>query len=267
MEWIVGAIAVYCVWKITSWLLSLFSSKPTLRTSNKRAVKKLEENMSWLEVRWDEADTTPDGEKPTTVPDWFFEPATNRQIEKLEELGIQVRSKDLNKGRASDLIGLFYPYDDEDREKLKHFKIPLKGLNQSKARHELAKIPQATMRQEGWKDRPASVLDREYLKFFKLSIPKGLTKRQAADLRDQHQSDLPDDQQSRLDDWEHFESLYEDFQDREFRNDYELRAIGLKDFKAATLALLKEGNKFQDLGSDMVAEKLVELNPALEKSS
>lgn len=264
MEWIFIAAVVYGIWRVVHWFFGLFSPRPKLAAGNKRVLKKLEDNMPWLEERWESAKHQKDGS--AVLPDWFSDPVTSRQLEKLKELGVEVSKKNINKGRASDLIGLFYPYDDEDVQKLKYFKIPLSGLSQSKARHELSKIPVETMHFEGWKDRPATALDREYLRFFKLTAPKGMTQRQAEDIRSRHQSELPDSQQSRIDEWDHFEMMFEDFQDKDFRSDYELKTVSIKDFKAATLALMREGEKFMDFDSGQVADKLLEIMPQLEKS-
>ena len=67
----------------------------------------------------------------TLFPQWFFEPATERQLVRLEREGL--KGITLTKGQASDLIGLSEPPDDADNEVLKFFGAPL-AENQTMAR-------------------------------------------------------------------------------------------------------------------------------------
>lgn len=192
---------------------------------------------------------------------------SSKQLEKLSELGVEVNRGDINKGRASDIIGLFYPTDDEDRTKLKFFGVPLKGMTQSRARHELAQLFKLSSNREKWENRPANALDCEFFKYFEIAVPKSLTKREADILRSEKEDELENSHPSRMRDWEHFESLYEDFLDKEFRKDYDLKVVSITAFKKSVLALMKEGAVFHELDSGEIAEKIYDTAPNLVRGS
>ena len=57
--------------------------------------------------------------KQRHFPQWFYDPITVDQQRKLDEFGVEVTEGELNKGMASDIIGLFIPLDEFDLDDCK----------------------------------------------------------------------------------------------------------------------------------------------------
>jgi hypothetical protein len=181
--------------------------------------------------------------------------------------GISVSGIGLTKGKASDLIGLLEPVEEKQEAILRFFKVPLRGMNQSRAIYEVSKLFADTKNVEAWKQRPAEPLQKEFLRFFDMKCPKGLTCVEAERLINDCRVNLSKEHSPKLDEWSSFESIVTDLEDKETRDDYDLNKPGLSVLRAAIDALRKEGNSMDDLAGDidMVAQKLIELKPELEK--
>src|SRR5687767_12600157 len=98
------------------------------------------EHKEWLSSRWSEAKRQLEAGDLKSFPSWYFDEVTERQAELLASKGINLPDGPVSKGQASDLIGLFFPVDEEDKAVLKFFKVPTKGLNQTTARAEAVKL-------------------------------------------------------------------------------------------------------------------------------
>jgi hypothetical protein len=223
----------------------------------------LEANDEWLRERWRMADAEKAAGNLQHFPNWYFDEATDRQRNKLAEQGVSI-ARSATKGQHSDVIGLFEEPDDEEIEKLRFFGVTLKGslLNQTRARHEVAKVHADPEKQRAWLMRPASALQKEFYRFIGEKPPAGLTFEQAeAKMHNVHES-MTEAQQ---DEWSTLESLIDDFEDREFRNDVEIRKPSIADIRAAMAALKAEGAEFEDPYE--VAEKLLKIKPALARAS
>jgi len=173
----------------------------------------------------------------------------------------------LSKGKASDLIGLSEPVEEGHEAILKFFKVPLRGMNQSRGRYEAGKLLADTKNAEAWNLRLAEPLQKEFLRFFNTKVPKELTCVEASRLISEHRVKLGDEDSAKLDEWDSFESIVKELADKETLDDYELKKPSLSVLRAAIDALRKEGNSMDDLAGDldMVALKLIELKPELEK--
>lgn len=145
------------------------------KTSETREERILNENMSWLEERWMFARKERDAGEFKVIPHWFFDESTDRQRQKIEELGLNLNRGRPTKGELSDIIGLFEPIEEGDEKVLKFFKVPLQGMNQSKSRYQVAKLFAEQKNIEAWKSRPASPMQKEFYRFFNLKTPQGLT--------------------------------------------------------------------------------------------
>lgn len=100
--------------------------------------KIIDANVGWLTERWAAAD-----KGSIEVPSWFNDPPTDRQLDRFRRDGLRVEAiggAALTKGKASDIIGIFEPADEFDAEVLKRHGVSLRGMNQSRARHEVALI-------------------------------------------------------------------------------------------------------------------------------
>jgi hypothetical protein len=132
MEIIIGVIILLAA---LYFLLSRVGNRSAVKESMavSKEEKILNENMAWLEERWEIAKKERDTGKLVTVPHWFFEDVTDRQLQKIEEMGLKIKGGRPSKGEASDIIGLFEPVEEENEEILRFFKAPMKGMNQSRA--------------------------------------------------------------------------------------------------------------------------------------
>lgn len=229
----------------------------------------LDDNIDWLRARWADADRARAAGTMANFPKWYFDPVTERQLERMQKDGISVSGSGLTKGKASDLIGLLEPVEEQHKAILKFFKVPLRGMNRSRAIYEVSKLFADAKNAEAWKLRPAEPLQKEYLRFFDLKAPKEITCVDAERIINEQRVNLLKEHSPKLDEWNSFESIVTDLSDKEARDDYDLNISkpSLSVLIAAIDALRKEGNSMADLAADldMVAQKLVELKPDLKK--
>lgn len=229
----------------------------------------LDDNADWLRARWADADRARAAGTLANFPAWYFDPVTERQLGRIRREGLSVSGSGLTKGKASDLIGLLEPVEENHKAILRFFKVPLWGMNQSRAIYEVSKLFADAKNAEAWRLRPAEPLQKEFLRFFDMKVPKDLTCVDAERLINEHRVKLSKEHSPKLDEWNSFESIVTDLSDKEAREDYDLNINkpSLSVLSAAIDALLKEGNSMDNLTADLdkVAQKLIELKPELEK--
>lgn len=219
------------------------------------------ENKGWLEKRWDLAKKEQHAGEFKIVSHWFFDEVTDRQIQKLKEIGLRITSGTPTKGEASDLIGLFEPVEEENAEILRFFKIPLTGMNQSKARHEVAMILSDPDKLEAWKKRPATTSQKEFYNFFNLKVPKGLSYEAALKFISEH--DLTEEERE---EWDAYEEIYDTIIDPDFRYDNSIKKISLALYRSAIDQLKMEGKILVELRDDIqvVVDKIIEIKPEIQ---
>jgi hypothetical protein len=267
VEIIVIGVIIALAWGFLS-AASRSSSKGSsgaLDRSDRRAVNEkqriYEANEEWLRERWRMADAEKAAGVLQHFPKWYFDETTERQRDRLTREGVSM-ARSATKGRCSDVIGLFEEPDSEDAEKLKFFGVTLKGalFNQTRARHEIAKLDADPERQRAWLMRPASPFQKEFYRFIGEKPPAGVTYDQAeAKMRDA----LGSMAEAQQEEWSALESLIDEFEDREFRSDVEIRKPTIADIRAAMGALKAEGGQIDDPYE--IAEKLLEMKPALAR--
>lgn len=225
------------------------------------------ENIGFLEERWKLASDALDGKGngPISFPDWYYDDATDRQLERLREDGISVKRGQPSKGQASDLIGIFESASEADLEVLKFFKVPVKGINQTKARHEVAMIFADEEKHAKWRRRPPTATQREFFKFMGEKLPSGSTHADAERLINEYWNEHEDDE--RLEEWESFQSLLAEFADAAFREDYEIKRIGSKLLKDTILGLKESGTPIAEQEEDpqVVVDAILQERPDLER--
>ncbi|HAL37166.1 MAG TPA: hypothetical protein DCP03_03230 [Polaromonas sp.] len=115
--------------------------------------------------------------------------------------------------------------------------------------------------------KPAHLWDKEFLKFFGLPVPKGLTSGQAAKMIAEHRTKLETGDKARLDEWEAYEEICNEFDDADFRASFELKKVSDKVLKEALDALKREGATMRSLVADIdkVVDKIIALKPELER--
>lgn len=219
---------------------------------------------AWLEERWALAERKR-GTTDSIFPPWYFDSMTERQANRLAEDGGRF-SRSLTKGQASDLIGLKEPADEEDLEVLKHFKSSTRGMNQTRARHEVALIFQSEENRRLWEVRPASSRQKEFFRFFRIKAQAGLTKVEADKLIKATLIELGAANDVRVEHWRLYDDLLDEFDDPEFRDGYDLKKPSYSQIREAVDALLKSNHTWAELdNADIVAERLIEMKPELEK--
>lgn len=244
--------------------------KPTAAktASISREERILNVNSPWMEERWARARKERDTGKVESVPQWFFDEATDRQMQKLQEMGLKTSGGRPTKGEASDIIGLFEPAEDENIEILKFFKISLKGMNQSKARHEVGQLLRDPEKLESWNNRPASAMQKEFYRFFGIKMPQGLTHEVASKDINEYRNKLGEKDETRIEEWDAFEDIYDEINDPDFREDYDLKKISISLYRTAIDQLKKEGKTITELSDDpnVVIDKLIEIKPEIQKA-
>ena len=224
-------------------------------------------NTPWMEERWALARKERDAGELKSVPQWFFDDVTERQMQKIQKMGLKISAGRPTKGEASDLIGLFEPAEDENIEILKFFKIPLKGMNQSKARYEVGKLLQDPERLEIWENRPASNMQKEFYRFFGIKIPQGLTHEMASKEIKDYKKKFDKENKQMMEEWESFEDIYYEINDPDFREGYDLKSISISLYRSAIEILKKEGKNLKEISDDIdiLIDKIVEIKPEIQK--
>lgn len=112
--------------------------------------------------------------------------------------------------------------------------------------------------------QPADSLQKEYFKFFGLPIPRGLTTAQADQVISEHTKKSPAEEVS---EWEAYKSIVDEFEDKDFRESYELKKVSRAILQDAIKQLKMEGKTYQYLESniDELVEKILLLKPELER--
>jgi len=232
------------------------AAAPQQTAGGKQSV--LQANESWLRERWHAAKA-----QPQQFPHWYWEEATDKQRARLAKEGVSIPSS-CSKGQHSDVIGLFVDADPEDLDMLKFFGIALKGAqrNETRAKHEVAALNADPEKQRAWRSRPANPLHREFYRFLGERPPTGLTVEQAeARMRDADDALT----EAQRDEWDAIENMVDEFEDREFRSDVEIRKPSPADIRAAIAALKADGKDADDPYE--LAEKLLAMKPTLARES
>ena len=223
-----------------------------------------ERASDWLEERWSMSQQ-PEYATRLFAP-WYFDPITDAQANRLEQDGRAVNSG-MTKGQASDLIGLGMNAEESDLEILRFFKKPVRGMNQTRARHEVSMVFLGDQNRAAWEARPASARTREFFKFLGLKVEPGMQETTAQALKKSTEAELTDSGDNRIDQWHSFSNVLEEFDDSEFRSDYDIKKPTPKQVRSVIDLMLAEGKTWDDLEMDAgdIAERLLQEFPTLAK--
>jgi len=171
---------------------------------------------------------------------WLNEPGNKKQIGYLKKDEAKSIAKDLQPETplAARLTRLFMPES----------KIPWIGIQ--------LLIPKTV---EATKFNPATLMQKEFYRYFNLKIPKNLSYEDAAKFIAEQPSEMTDE-------WDAFETLYEEVTDEDIRKDYEIKKISLSLYRSVIDALKKEGETLTEIDEGDVIDKAIELMPDLEKN-
>jgi len=224
-------------------------------------------NMDWLRDRWAAAEREQASGELKHFPAWYFDPPSQHQLERLKADDLPP-PPGLTKGQASDLIGLREPTYPDDEEILRFFKVPLRGMNQSKARHEVSRLLADAANVQAWEARPPDTMQREFFRFFGLKLAKDTTQRQATVQIAEYREKLGETDAGKLDEWESFTEIVAELDDPETRESYDLKKVPLPTLRAALEALQTEGHTIFEVASDidLLVEKVLEMKPELQRA-
>jgi len=264
---IVVIIIVYFFLKESSTKQKSLTKQKSPKRNRLQAAKAEDDNFDWLREIWKKADQEQEEGRLKIFPEWFYDEVTPRQIEKIDSLDVNVTGK-LTKGKASDLIGLFNPIDDDDLAVLNFFKVQKKGMNQTKGRYKARELLSVPENQSQWDNRPASQVQKEFFRFFDIRVPTGLSSKDAQKIIDDKTrvESEQDDDNIKLDEWDSYEEIITELSDREMlRDDFEIKKPSLVLIREVVEILAKEGRSLTDLTAYDVAEKIQELKPNMAR--
>ena len=123
-------------------LYTLKSNKRGENRNNKKAEiqKVFDDNIDWLQKRWDRVRKERDSGMLRTVDWWYFDGATDKQLSRIKRIGLNLNTAKMTEGQASDIIGLYEPAEEKNVAILSNHNIPLNGMNQTKAREFVATL-------------------------------------------------------------------------------------------------------------------------------
>lgn len=239
------------------------ASKPAESSPAEYKRQYLEEASVWLKKRWERARDLQQSTNNTEFRPWYYEEPTDRQLNKIRELGLSKMAKDVTRGQVSDLIGLFESPSDEHMQILKFFKVPSRGFSETRARDEIEKLFRSEENRATWERRPPTTMQKEFYLFFGLAVPKKLT---LMEMRDDIKTKLKDMTEEEQNDWDMYENIYDDLADAEFAKDEGLKKVSLKVYRGFVLKKRADGAKVRDWDAYEVAEELLEEHPELARS-
>ncbi len=114
-------------------------------------------------------------------------------------------------------------------------------------------------------NQAAATSQKEYLKFFRLPVPKGMTAGQAEEAIKKHGKTSTETEQN---EWLGYTTILEEFDDPEFREGYNLKKVPKSILLEVIKQMKEEGKTYSHLGDhvDEVAERLIKAKPELEKN-
>ena len=129
--------------------------------------------------------------------------------------------------------------------------------------------PQETKEQyDGFlKNKAASQWQKEFFKFFGIKAPKGLTSGQADKKIKESRKIYEVEDKEKLDEWDAYEELYDEFDDSEFRDEYDIKKVSLSLLRDALNQLNNDGESMRSLADDIdkVVDKIIEIKPEIER--
>ena len=225
-------------------------------------------NEDWISARWADAIAEQRHEPTATkFPELYFDPITERQVQRLEEDGFLLDLSRLSKGQASDLIGLLMPSRTEDDEVLRFFNCPDHWFNQTRARFEAAKLLSEPTSLTAWKARPSKPCQRDLLKSYGVAVPKDITF-EGADARVKTtEKELAKSNPELLHRTQTMNFILGELDDHETRVTYGFKKPPAAVVRLAIHELEEQGQTLDDMSSNIysVVEKILELRPDLER--
>jgi hypothetical protein len=126
--------------------------------------------------------------------------------------------------------------------------------------------PKANKKQfEGFlESQPADSLQKEYFKFFGLTVPRNLTTGQAKQTISEHKKTCKPEE---IAEWEGLSNILLEFDDSDFRETYNLKKVSKSVLSEALNQLKQDGKTYSQLYDDIddIVDRVIKLKPELEK--
>jgi hypothetical protein len=158
--------------------------------------------------------------------DWQNEPATESMLQEMADRGIWL-DRQLTKGQAMNILGLFTPPDGRQVDVLKHFNIPYSfKMNQTMAYYLVRELFKDPSKVAEWNNRPPTTTVRQGLLFMEGKLISGMTHVEAQRKLDKLGMEHP---QQYLE-WKQIDRLFLETNNPEVRAKFQVRKITWKRF-------------------------------------
>lgn len=116
-------------------------------------------------------------------------------------------------------------------------------------------------------NQPASASQKNYYKYFGMPVPKGLTSGESEKTIDEHRNKLRAEDPSKLEEYDAYESIIDEFDDSDFRETYDVKKVSKTILNDALNQLKQEGKTLSYLSDNIqeVVDKVIHLKPELER--
>lgn len=198
---------------------------------------------------------------------WRSDPATQRQLDYIAELGGRPPPRGTTKGEASDLITSLQPAGDEHTAILKFFKVSTRGITNAQAVNAVESLMADEANRSLWANRPPNAVTKEFFRFIGRRLPSGVGHTDAEALKLQQLDLLKDAGDSRLGDWVTYERIIEEVMDPDVREFHEIKKPTMSLIRDTVAELISEGATYDSLleDPDLVVERMVDKKPDLER--
>lgn len=114
-------------------------------------------------------------------------------------------------------------------------------------------------------NKPAESRQKDYYKFFNITIPRGLTKGDADITIDKHSKTLRKENDAQLQEYYEYISILDEFDDSDFREEFEIKKPARTFIDDALNALRQEGKSYGYLSDNIneVVDMILQIKPEL----
>ena len=137
----IALIAIFFI--LLSYILYSRQRKKNKVNRDKRKVEHqrlFNDNIDWLQKRWRRLEVEKHSGVLRTEDRCYYDRASEKQISQIKDIGLDLDTENLTQGHVSDINGLFESVEEHNVEILLNQRIPLDGMNRTKARESLATV-------------------------------------------------------------------------------------------------------------------------------
>jgi hypothetical protein len=182
--------------------------------------------------------------------DWQNEPATESMLQEMADRGIWL-DRQLTKGQAMNILGLFTPPDGRQVDILKQFNIPYSfKMNQTMAYYLIRELFKDPAKVAEWNNRPPTTTVRQGLLFMEGKLISGMTHVEAQSRLDK----LGMEDAEKYREWKQIDRLFLETNHPEVRAKYQMRKITWKRFFEGYGAVKASGINPRAMNGEQIIE-------------